>query len=130
MPSKLCFLILTSSLVGFSARGIASQNNKVFWLVQPTVCIVQTLGDRCNIDLDVVLPRLTKGQYCYYQDSTLLSCFFETNPILKLSLNFSENTLLELKNGSEETVFEQVLEIRTREKQKKTRRVRNPWRFF
>ncbi|MFT6267960.1 MAG: hypothetical protein ACJAVV_000765 [Alphaproteobacteria bacterium] len=125
-------LILTLSyLLLISSQSIHAQSaDNDTWRVQPNTCIVQSLGDFCELELSINLPELPQGEYCYYQNEQSLFCFELSNPILLVELRFSEYTLLTLRNKSQQILFTQALDIKTRKTKKKVRRVRDPWSLF
>ena len=100
------------------------------WRVRPNTCIVQSLGDFCELELSINLPELPQGEYCYYQNEQSLLCFELSNPILLVELRFSKYTLVTLRNKSQQILFTQALNIKTRKTKKKVRRVRDPWSLF
>jgi hypothetical protein len=106
----------------------ATSNN--VWRVQPNTCIVQSLGDFCELELSIDLPALAQGGYCYYQNEQRLLCFDMSEPLLLVEIRYNEYTALTLRNSSQRILFTQVLDIKTRKTKKKVRRVRDPWSLF
>jgi hypothetical protein len=121
----LLYLTLISS-PSINAQGVDTDT----WVVQPNTCIVQSLGDFCELALSINLPALPHGEYCYYQNEQVLSCFDLNTPVLLVEIRFNEFTLLSLRNTSEQIIFSQALAIKTRKTNKKVRRVRDPWSLF
>jgi hypothetical protein len=118
-------------LLMIQSRSIQAQDkNNDTWRVQPNTCIVQSLGDFCELELSIILPKLPEGEYCYYQNEQLLFCFELTSPKLLVEMRFSEYTLLTLRNKSQQILFTQALDIKTRKTKKMVRRVRDPWSLF
>lgn len=88
-----------------------------------------SLGDQCEMELNIAVNQLPKGEYCYYQDSALLQCWTDTPPQENLRLRFSQSTTLHLKNHQGQTLLSHEIQIKARE-QASTRRVRQPWSLF
>jgi hypothetical protein len=130
MIKKPIILLLLSSLGVASPLAATKQSVLHQWLVQPKACIVQKLGDSCAIAVDITVPRLRKGNYCFFQDDTLLICFSYDAPVEQLNIEFNKDTLLSLRNQEDLTLYSQKLEIKTRETKRKVRRVRDPWSLF
>lgn len=127
-----CWLLISSQLiqaqdVSATKRTAISTNT---WRVQPNTCIVQSLGDFCELELSISLPALPQGEYCYYQNEQRLFCFNLTKPVLLVEIRYNEYTALTLRNSSQQILFTQDLDIKTRKTKKKVRRVRDPWSLF
>ena len=122
---SVSFLLLIQSQI---TRAQDLDNNT--WRVQPNTCIVQSLGDYCELALSISLPSLPDGEYCYYQNLEVLTCFSLSRPILLVEISFNEYTLLTLQNKSQQILFTQALDIKARKTKKKVRRVRDPWSLF
>jgi hypothetical protein len=119
-----CLLFLQSQ----STRAQDKDNN--IWRVQPNTCIVESLGDYCELALSINLPLLPEGEYCYYQNLDVITCFNSSKPVLLVEMRFNEYTLLTLRDKSQQILFTQAVDIKTRKTKKKLRRVRDPWRLF
>jgi hypothetical protein len=153
MLTKLRGVLLFSLLFTYPITAEAFKNaamterkegNQQGWLVQPKACIVEALGDECELSFDIILPTLEKGVYCYFANNENLQCFNSKNPVSVIEISFSENTLLSLRlmpstnntilaidtNNLPPPLFTQMLEIRTRTSKKQVRRVRDPWSLF
>lgn len=131
IPSRVfqaTFIVLAG--VTFSAAGASNDTKNPSWQVVPKVCIVQTVGDMCQLALNITLPALEHEVVCYYLDDNLLQCFPSIQPITKLTVSFSKNIRLTLRTKNAEILYTQALEIKTREISIKVRRVRDPWSFF
>lgn len=109
---------------------LAQDKSNDTWHVQPNTCIVQSLGDFCELELSIVLPKLPEGEYCYYQNEQQLLCFGLKRPKLVVEMRYNEYTLLTLRNKSQQILFTQALDIKTRKTKKMVRRVRDPWSLF
>ncbi|GAB5381294.1 MAG: hypothetical protein Alis3KO_31650 [Aliiglaciecola sp.] len=121
---------LLASLFAAIIPGVYAQPSPNNWEVSPKVCIVESMGDECEIALNINVQKLEKGQYCYFQNDTLLSCWHTENTQNQVVLRFSEPTILILKNQHDETVFSHPIDLKARESTKRTRRVRQPWSLF
>jgi len=113
-----------------AARALSDEKRLHQWLVQPKACIVQKLGDTCEIEIIITLPPLPPGLYCYYQNKLRLMCFDAQAPMMQLTLNYTQSILFSIQNQENEIFYSQQLEIKTRESKKKVRRARDPWSLF
>ena len=123
-------LILIPLITLFPIASLAEQNPNSNWQVRPQACIVRTLGELCEVNLNIVLPELAEGEYCYFQNERRLVCFSPQNRIENIKLSFRKDTLFALKYTAQQILFSQTLKIKTRETNKQIRRVRDPWSFF
>lgn len=130
MINKSLFLTLSFLLFIQSQPTLAQDKTPDTWQVQPNTCIVQSLGDYCELALSINLPSLPEGEYCYYQNLEVLLCFELNKPTLLVEMRFNEYTLLTLRNNAQQILFTQALDIKTRKAKKKVRRVRDPWSLF
>ncbi len=100
------------------------------WSVQPKVCIVENLGDTCEMALTLNFQNLQPGTYCYYQDQTRLSCWSGTAQQNTLVIRFNEDTVLYLKSENGTVILSHEMDIKARASKKQVRRVRQPWSLF
>ena len=137
----LCFTFGLSISAYSQENSQTSQEQKTDWQVKPKACISENLGDKCLLTLEVELPELEYGTYCYFADERQLDCFEHEDVLTEVSIEFNENTMLSLRQVSsnslmpmqdisDTTVFIQALEIRTRQTKKRVRRLRDPWSLF
>ncbi len=113
-------------MLGISLQSMAQQR----WTVQPSSCIVDTLGDECEMQLNIMTRDLTPGDYCYFQDQVQLSCWHTDEPITQVHLRFTQPTVVLLKNAQGQIMLTHSIDIKSRESSRKTRRVRQPWSLF
>ncbi|MFT6087826.1 MAG: hypothetical protein ACJA11_003092 [Glaciecola sp.] len=126
----LCALFIIPTQGCLAAKALADETRLHQWLVQPKACIVQKLGDTCEIDINITLPPLPPGQYCYHQDKQRLICFDAQAQVSQLTLSYTQTIILTLQNQANEPFYSQKLKIKTRESKKRVRRVRDPWSLF
>ena len=98
--------------------------------MRPSVCIVEELGATCEMNVQIEIDSLKGGTYCYYLDHKLLQCWSHDNPLKSLTLRFSKETVLLLKDHQQNTILQQKLEVKVRNKTIKARRVKQPWSLF
>ncbi|GAB2692788.1 DUF3019 domain-containing protein [Aliiglaciecola aliphaticivorans] len=100
------------------------------WRVQPKVCIVENLGDTCEMVLTLKFENLAPGTYCYYQGQTRLNCWTGAAVNKTLIIRFIEETTLYLKSDNGKVILSHQLDIKARASKKRVRRVRQPWSLF
>ncbi|GAA0855306.1 DUF3019 domain-containing protein [Aliiglaciecola litoralis] len=101
----------------------------VGWNVQPKVCIVKDKGDVCELELTITTRGLPAGEYCFFQDSSLILCKANLSSHETITIRFSESTRLQLRAKGGEVVLSHDMQIKARESNR-TRRVRQPWSLF
>ena len=91
-------LIASILLSGHTQAFSATQSTALHqWLVQPKACIVQELGDTCELNLNINIPPLAEGKYCYFLQNVKLTCFMHDRPVVTLQVTLENDTLLELR---------------------------------
>ncbi|GAC15410.1 DUF3019 domain-containing protein [Aliiglaciecola lipolytica] len=100
------------------------------WSVQPKVCIVENLGDLCEMELSLSFHGLEPGKYCYFQDQTRLNCWSGSAQQTTLLIRFTKDTVLYLKSAQGNVILSHKMDIKARASNKQVRRVRQPWSLF
>ena len=119
----ICLLFLTADVKHAKATSIS-------WDIRPKTCVVESIGEPCEIELQIELHALPKGQYCYFQNDVLLNCWDSEIPQTRVVLRFNEPVTFALKDKNGKTVLVHSIDLKTRENSKRTRRVRQPWSLF
>lgn len=100
------------------------------WLIQPSVCITNDLGDECRFRLSITTENIPKGNLCLYLNQVIISCSqrgFKNEEVLILIKN---NAVLELKDHNQRTLLSEKLLIKYQKVPTLRRRIRNPWSLF
>ncbi|MEP4888428.1 MAG: DUF3019 domain-containing protein [Aliiglaciecola sp.] len=121
------FFMLTFMLLAYLPK---AWSNSPSWHVQPKVCIVENLGDTCEMVLTMHFKNLAPGAYCYYQGQTPLNCWTDAPPEKTLVIRFIEETTLYLKSQDGSVILSHTMDIKARANKKQVRRVRQPWSLF
>lgn len=124
------WLTLLAASLGIVMCDNKAQAAPIQWEVRPKICIVESMGDECEIVLNISAQDLPQGRYCFYQNEALLNCWHANKAQKQVRLRFSEPTELVIKNENNEAVFIHSIDLKARESTKRTRRVRQPWSLF
>lgn len=144
MHFLICSFILSLFALSIAWANQKNDNIEPHWQIQPKACIVESKGDECELKLEILMPELKNGVYCYFANQAVLQCFKSDAPPAMITISFSETTILSIRqvpavNNTISTIdtrdlpaplFSQTLEIRTRKSSKQVRRVRDPWSLF
>ena len=100
------------------------------WHVSPNVCVTKELGDPCNLQIEILIDDVPPGEYCLYQDTSLVNCFSSSMEKQNIALTFSQNMQLKLVNQTGDTILSKPITVKGRAAPEGRRRVRQPWSIF
>lgn len=115
-------ILLTFTLAfHFASHANTSQSAQNVWQIKPKVCLVEKLGQTCeirlnlSIDSDLYLadkPALHTNQYCLFLENAKLLCFSVVdNKFVKNSANNSASSDLKLQTSANQTMLLEALEV-------------------
>lgn len=128
MKLKTIVLITGVCLSTFFCRNVSAQTPA--WTIQPSICIAQKLGDKCQLVLSIDTNDMPSELFCLFLDGELLTCSQQAYFHKKISITITNNGLIELKNKAQQTILSKTLRIKYLESNNKRRRVRPPWSLF
>ncbi|REL26310.1 DUF3019 domain-containing protein [Thalassotalea euphylliae] len=103
------------------------------WQVQPKVCITRDANQTCRLELTILFPPSTSGEFCLYlhqvnQPAQQVKCWLRLPEQETLPISYQASSQLLLKNELAQVVQRAELEVKTLTTRRK--RVRAPWSFF
>lgn len=116
--------------IPFASFAVEPKQRIASWRVQPKVCIVAKLGDTCEMELLISTDGLRPGKYCYFKNSQKMHCKAFKHAEDTVIVKFSQHTVLELRDQNDTILLSHEIQIKARNRQPQTRRVRQPWSLF
>ena len=117
-------------VISHIAYAKADDASRLSWQVQPKVCIVEKLGDSCEMALSIVTKGLEQGEYCYFNNDQLMHCKSFIHPNDTITVRFSGLTVLQLRDSQNNILLSHEMQVKARNSRSQTRRVRQPWSLF
>jgi len=123
---KLVFVLFVLS--GFSQSLAASSTNKL--IIKPSVCMVERLGDSCQMTVKVMWHNEDFIDACLFQNDLRLTCWENVNDINReIDISLDQDMKFTLKNDQQIFAYQQI-KINTALPKKYRRRLRADWSFF
>jgi len=129
MTSSLCKnIVFLFMLSGFSQSFAASSTTKL--IIKPSVCMVNKLGDSCQMTVKVMWHNNQSIDACLFQNDLRLTCWQNVHEInTEIDISLDQDMIFTLKN--EQQVFaNQHIKINAALPKKYRRRLRANWSFF
>lgn len=126
-------LILCGGLLISSAPLLAQSLTSpvTHFSIKPYTCIVNKLGDTCQLTATVEWQAMENINVCLYQDNREMFCW---NNVAKgkkvLPVNISETTQFVLSQKINQVLASQKVKIASATPMKKRRRLRSDWSIF
>jgi hypothetical protein len=122
---NILFLFILS---GFSQSLAASTPTKL--IIRPSVCMVNKLGDTCEMAVKVLWQHDKPIDTCLFQNDLRLACWQNVREInTELVVSLDQDMKFILKND-QQTFASQQIKINTALPKKYRRRLRANWSFF
>ncbi|MGS2721678.1 DUF3019 domain-containing protein [Paraglaciecola aestuariivivens] len=115
-------------LATFFAQNTFAQAPK--WDLQPSICVVQNIGDVCEMLIKIDAHHLPQETFCLFLEDALIRCSKRAYFPQEIALTIKQNATLELKDAAHKTVLSKQLKIKYLESTHLRRRVRAPWSLF
>ncbi|WP_168171457.1 DUF3019 domain-containing protein [Lacimicrobium sp. SS2-24] len=98
------------------------------WRVQPSICVVEQIGDACELQLNIRLWGDIPQHSCLFLKDTMLECWSVPSTHLRVNLEFREASVISMRDSDDRTLLEETLEIKSLSRIRQ--RVRTPWSVF
>lgn len=125
------FITLLNLLVSCAVIANEKQGNEQLLLVNPKICIVEKVGDSCEVKLKIKWQSLLPLSRCLYQNEEQNVCWYkklQVSQAITFEIDESQNfSLLDEKN---EVLALQQVKLNTHEPKKYRRRLRADWSLF
>lgn len=120
--------IFMLTLIGFSQSLSAASTTEL--IIKPSVCMVNKLGDSCQMRVKVKWHNAQPIDACLFQNNLSLTCWKGVREInTELNISLAQDMVFTLKN--EQQLFaSQQIKINTALPKKYRRRLRANWSFF
>lgn len=125
-----CFPLL-SLLVCFNsfANGIHKSDNLL--AVTPKICIVEQVGDSCEVRLTVQWQSLLPLSHCLYQNEQENVCWYNQKQVSQAFIfEINQNQFFSLRDHKNQVLAAQQVQLNTHVPKKYRRRLRADWSLF
>lgn len=99
----------------------------VGWRIKPNVCVVEKMGDACQLELSIEIWGELPPHACLFFSDQQLQCWQVPAKHVQLSLSYSETTVLSMRHEDQDILTE-TLEVKAQSALRQ--RVRKPWSLF
>lgn len=124
---KLIFLFI---FCGFLQSLTASASSPTKLIIRPSVCMVNKLGDTCQMAVKVMWQNDSPINACLFQNELRLTCWENIHEInTELVISLDQDMKFILKNDQQIFASQQI-KINTALPKKYRRRLRANWSFF
>ncbi|MDN4502006.1 DUF3019 domain-containing protein [Alteromonadaceae bacterium BrNp21-10] len=98
------------------------------WQVLPDTCVVQKMGELCEMSVEITTENLPNETYCLNLDGQALDCWLAAETSLQTVLSYRQALLLGLEDPHHNIVLS--LQLKIKALQSNRRRLRSPWSIF
>ncbi|MDF2177905.1 DUF3019 domain-containing protein [Aliiglaciecola sp. CAU 1673] len=98
------------------------------WALKPTVCVVERLGEVCELPLNIELFGVFPAQACLFLQSTELACWSPIPSQISVVVEYNEPAEISLRDPLDLPILSSHLDIKALIPVR--RRVRAPWSLF
>lgn len=100
------------------------------WQVMPTICISDTQGDYCEMEIEVNLQNLPNGRYCLTLNELILACYISSEFPIRTKVEIKSSSELQLIDANQTIVLSTRLAVKSQQTYINRRRLRSPWSLF
>lgn len=113
------------------ATTLGPQGETAGWRAAPTHCVVEAVGDECQVTLNLHVPQSDDEGYCLFMGDTRISCDYLPGKVYDVVLRFSKKQQLTVRNATTgDIVYDVTLHIESLKPHRKRRRIKQPWSIF
>ena len=113
-----CLILLTSTV----------QAKEPSWQVLPDTCVVNHLGELCEMAVEITTENLPDKTYCLNLGGQPLDCWLAAKTPLQTVLSYRQAIILGLTDSENDIVLS--LQLKIKALQSNRRRLRSPWSIF
>ncbi|MCF2857648.1 DUF3019 domain-containing protein [Pseudoalteromonas sp. SMS1] len=107
------------------------QSSKAALTIKPIICMVQSIGQMCEMTIAVQWHAETVDDVCLFQDEQKLQCWQNTRQAkAKLNIALGQDMVFSLKNAKMETLASQKVKVNAAISRKYRRKLKSDWSFF
>lgn len=106
----------------------AIQADPAGWQIKPNICVVEQLGDACELQLDISLWGDIPQHSCLFLQEALVECWAMPDEKISVTLQFHEASVISMRDSDDRTLLQQRLEVKSLSRIRQ--RVRTPWSVF
>lgn len=106
----------------------AIQADPAGWRIKPNVCVVEQIGDACELKLNISLWGDIPQHSCLFLKDAPVQCWAMPDEKISVTLQLREASVISMRDSEDRTLLQQTLEIKSLSRIR--RRVRTPWSVF
>lgn len=128
---KALVLFFTLLTLAFPGKALILNSHITFFSIKPVTCVVQKLGDICQLMATVEWKAQSHSDVCIRQDQTRIHCWSNTltaRDIIPIKVH--DTTTFTLINQQDSVFASQEVKIIATQPVKTRRRLRASWSIF
>ncbi|GGD70276.1 DUF3019 domain-containing protein [Lacimicrobium alkaliphilum] len=106
----------------------ALQAEPAGWRIKPNICVVEQIGDACELQLDISLWGEIPQHSCLFIQDSQVQCWAMPDEKISITLQFREASVISMRDSDDQTLLQETLEIKSLSRIRQ--RVRTPWSVF
>ncbi len=104
------------------------QAEQAGWRIKPNICVVEQMGDPCELKLNISLWGEIPDHSCLFLQDAMVQCWAMPDKNISVTLEFREATVISMRDSDDRTLLQETLEVKSLSRIRQ--RVRTPWSVF